>query len=318
MRQVLSALAVVLLGAPVAAPRPATAQQTITCSSKESRYTYCRATTRGRVRLLQTLSDTDCRYGRTWGFDERGIWVDRGCRGRFEVGGSGAGWESGDWGRTIRCESERGRYERCPVDTYGDVRLARQLSRADCIPGRTWGYQRREIWVTDGCRAEFEVGYGDVEWDGGARRLTCESNDNRYRRCRATTYGSVRIVRQLSKTDCRLNRNWGYDRSGVWVDDGCRAVFDVGTAGGGSWRPLPEQWGGSGGTSSANLQQRARDACQAEARRERFTVEGVNAFRPNDDGGRLEMSLRRDGRNYRSAWCQYRSASGRATVYSGQ
>ena len=34
------------------------------------------------------------------------------------------------------------------------VQLVRQLSRAACIQGRSWGYGRNGIWVSDGCRAE--------------------------------------------------------------------------------------------------------------------------------------------------------------------
>lgn len=57
----------------------------------------------------------------------------------------------------IRCESEKNRYHQCRIDTHGYVRLSRQLSRADCIQGRTWDYDRRGIWVDDGCRGEFIV-----------------------------------------------------------------------------------------------------------------------------------------------------------------
>ena len=59
--------------------------------------------------------------------------------------------------RTIRCESKHHRYQHCPIDTHGYVRLTRQLSNADCRQGRTWDYDRRGIWVDDGCAAEFVV-----------------------------------------------------------------------------------------------------------------------------------------------------------------
>jgi hypothetical protein len=39
------------------------------------------------------------------------------------------------------------------------------------------------------------------------------------------TRGRVYVARQLSKTDCVENRNWGLNRSSIWVDGGCRAVF---------------------------------------------------------------------------------------------
>jgi hypothetical protein len=312
-------LTLLLLVAPCVAARPAAAQRTISCSSTDERYRYCAANTNGYARLVDRLSDTPCIHGRTWGFDRRGVWVDRGCRGRFEVGSSagGSGWESGDWGRSVTCESEAGRYTRCRTNTYGDVRLVRRLSKAECREGRTWGYQRNEIWVTDGCRAEFEVGVGEVDWEGSQRVVTCESNDRRYRRCRATTYGSVSIRRQLSDSDCRLNRNWGYDRSGVWVDDGCRAIFNIGqSTGGGGWRPLPDEWSGGGG-SGGSSERRAREACTEQATAERFRVDRVERTRQNADGVRVDLELRLDGYHFRDAWCQYRPANGRATVYSG-
>ena len=68
--------------------------------------------------------------------------------------------------RTITCES-RG-YDRayCSVDTRGGVRLVRQLSESRCVSGRSWGADRRGIWVSDGCRAQFAVGSSHGGWDG--------------------------------------------------------------------------------------------------------------------------------------------------------
>lgn len=62
--------------------------------------------------------------------------------------------------RTVRCESRNGRYRFCPVDTEDQVRLERQLSNVPCDLWRNWGFDRRGVWVDDGCRAEFKVGRG--------------------------------------------------------------------------------------------------------------------------------------------------------------
>ena len=35
------------------------------------------------------------------------------------------------------------------------------------------------------------------------------------------------LIKQLSETDCVLNRNWGYDAEGIWVTGGCGAEFAV-------------------------------------------------------------------------------------------
>ncbi len=63
------------------------------------------------------------------------------------------------------------------------------------------------------------------------RTVRCESDNYRYRYCRADTDNRVRLTRQLSGTDCREGRNWGYDRYGIWVDRGCAAEFRVGHGG---------------------------------------------------------------------------------------
>ena len=42
--------------------------------------------TRGGVTLLNQRSGSPCSQGSTWGYDQRGIWVDRGCRADFRLG----------------------------------------------------------------------------------------------------------------------------------------------------------------------------------------------------------------------------------------
>ena len=57
-------------------------------------------------------------------------------------------------GDVIRCESNDGRVHECATGG-GRVVLERQHSRGACIEGRSWGYGRSGIWVSQGCRAEF-------------------------------------------------------------------------------------------------------------------------------------------------------------------
>ena len=82
-RPVAAALAV-LLAAPPAFAR------TIRCESGGSRYTYCPVETYGNVTLRNELSRYSCQYGRGWGYDRHGVWVDRGCRAEFAVD---EGWD---------------------------------------------------------------------------------------------------------------------------------------------------------------------------------------------------------------------------------
>lgn len=70
------------------------------------------------------------------------------------------------YGRTIRCESRKGRTERCSVPTENRVQLVRRLG-GTCTQNRTWGYNRSAIWVSNGCRAEFAYGRGVGGGNGG-------------------------------------------------------------------------------------------------------------------------------------------------------
>jgi Protein of unknown function (DUF3011) len=60
--------------------------QTITCSSNNGKRIYCSADTSRGVRLTNQRSGSPCVQGQTWGYDRRGIWVDRGCRADFLIG----------------------------------------------------------------------------------------------------------------------------------------------------------------------------------------------------------------------------------------
>ena len=64
----------------------------LTCESISYRYRFCNADTQGRANLVRELSTGNlCRQGTGWGYDNRGIWVDRGCRGEFRYGRDSGG-----------------------------------------------------------------------------------------------------------------------------------------------------------------------------------------------------------------------------------
>ena len=58
----------------------------VTCASDHGQRKYCEADTREGVRLVRRISGAPCRLDETWGFDRRGIWVDRGCAAEFQTG----------------------------------------------------------------------------------------------------------------------------------------------------------------------------------------------------------------------------------------
>ena len=145
---------------------------------------------------------------------------------------------NGNYGNVLRCDSNDNRTQRCAADTRGGVRMVRQVSKSACVQGRTWGSDRDGIWVSQGCRAEFEVGRGNGGYGGQygpgnghnagyGQTLRCESVDSRQRRCNVNVNRGVQVIRQLSKTRCVQGQNWGWDRSGIWVTGGCRAEFSV-------------------------------------------------------------------------------------------
>jgi hypothetical protein len=46
---------------------------------------YCSANTRGGVRLTRTLNNSQCVQDSSWGYDNNGVWVDKGCSAEFEL-----------------------------------------------------------------------------------------------------------------------------------------------------------------------------------------------------------------------------------------
>ena len=59
--------------------------ETVYCESGDGQRHWCREGIGRRVRLIRQRTRSRCIRGRTWGVDQAGIWVDRGCRADFEV-----------------------------------------------------------------------------------------------------------------------------------------------------------------------------------------------------------------------------------------
>lgn len=66
-----------------------------------------------------------------------------------------------------------------------------------------------------------------------AQQVTCESKGKARTECEMNTQGEVRVVRQLSKMPCEEGVSWGLSKHAVWVENGCRAVFENVSAGAG-------------------------------------------------------------------------------------
>ncbi len=191
--------------------------EVIRCESKGNRRAFCPADTRNGINFLRQISRTSCDYN--WGYDERGIWVDNGCRAEFS---SNRDWSQPDsYGNVFVCESRNFQRNYCRAAlNQRSVILIRQISKSSCQ--NNWGYDRGGVWVTNGCRAEFGL---EDRFDRNRNEITCSSVNGQFRMCRVDTRGGVEFVRQLSRSSC--NYNWGYDQQGIWVANGCRARFRV-------------------------------------------------------------------------------------------
>ncbi len=149
-------------------------------------------------------------------------------------------------GGAIQCRSMNMREQTCSIP-WRKAELARQTSNSACIEGRTWGSRRGQVWVDRGCGGVFVEagrghggpGHGGPGHHGGGWKpgtgwdrdivLRCTSNNFRYNMCQVDTgQGSrVSLRRQLSDSRCVEGRTWGWNRAGVWVDQGCSGEFVV-------------------------------------------------------------------------------------------
>ena len=154
----------------------------------------------------------------------------------------GNDWQPGPgWDRDIdvRCSSGGYNYNMCQVDTGRGSRvyLLRQISKASCVEGRNWGWNRAGIWVDGGCEGIFRV---QRRWTGGPPagpgpgwdttiNVRCASGGYNYNMCQVDTGRGSRVYvsRQVSNTACVEGRTWGWNRAGVWVDGGCEAIFTI-------------------------------------------------------------------------------------------
>jgi hypothetical protein len=61
-------------------------QPTIACESREGQREYCPANTSAGVALVKSTGAGPCLLGKTWGYDDGGIWTSDGCSGEFVAG----------------------------------------------------------------------------------------------------------------------------------------------------------------------------------------------------------------------------------------
>jgi len=120
-------------------------------------------------------------------------------------------------------------------------------TRAIDLPGDNRRIDSVEIWYGKGNWGRRQPNlrlYGLVSTDGPGRErddrdrgdrdrnrpvqtVYCESGDMKRHWCSEGIGRRVRLISQRSEARCVQGRTWGVDRSGIWVDRGCRADFEV-------------------------------------------------------------------------------------------
>lgn len=138
---------------------------TVRCESNDGRMRTCGTELYGRIALQRQLSRTACVQGSSFGLRNGSVWVDRGCRGDFQVqlranrrgddDNDNDSDNDSDYG--VTCSSDNSRYTTCAWDARrGQPYLIERLSRQACTNGHSWGYSARTgLWVNHGCRARF-------------------------------------------------------------------------------------------------------------------------------------------------------------------
>jgi hypothetical protein len=64
----------------------------------------------------------------------------------------------------------------------------------------------------------------------GTTSLVCASRAGERQTCAADTSKGVTLVTVLGTAVCEEGKTWGYDEQGIWVSDGCSAVFSAAPA----------------------------------------------------------------------------------------
>jgi Protein of unknown function (DUF3011)/Ricin-type beta-trefoil lectin domain len=155
----------VLVGSLSTAAKPSQfVQQTMYCASDDGRRNYCNADTRNGVTLVRKRSDAACIEGRTWGYDRRGVWVDRGCRADFALGrgnNGGGGGNSGGGPSPGNYDRPNGRVIYSgPITNRGSNKVLdveRPASRDGAnVQQWEWANQANQTWDV------YDLGNGEV------------------------------------------------------------------------------------------------------------------------------------------------------------
>jgi hypothetical protein len=134
----------------------------------------------------------------------------------------------------VSCASQLFQRRECGVDTQGghivDARITQDMSNPPflCRQGDSNGFTPNSVWVNHGCSAEFEVTIQLPAPVEEREQIRCVS-DGHYVLCNSslTDIHRGRLIRQESGARCQEGDSYGFYQDAVWVDRGCRGVFEV-------------------------------------------------------------------------------------------
>jgi hypothetical protein len=150
----------------------------------------------GRARLVKQKSDSPCVEGRSWGQRGDRVWVDRGCRARFEVVRGGGGGS----GQYVECRSQNERYRECVIPRGYEGRLVSDYS-GRCREDSTWGNRNGVIWVTSGCQGRFHL--RPSSGSGGSGNANAGQQQRAEVQCRNEATRQGVTVRQVEPAQLR-------------------------------------------------------------------------------------------------------------------
>lgn len=100
---------------------PAYAQDdldTVVCESRDGEREECATDTAAGVVLLESTGTGACLLGKSWGYDDEGIWVDDGCAGTFGVASAAA--PAGQGGDSLAAEPQEEEWQTWGTYTPGE------------------------------------------------------------------------------------------------------------------------------------------------------------------------------------------------------
>ncbi len=116
----IAGVGIVAAGIGLLVPAAALAQKqpvatSILCESKAGERNVCPADTSGGVALKKSTGAAACLLGKTWGYDDAGVWVADGCSGEFQLGWSA---KAGEPAQAPTASKPATPYT--PVETWGE------------------------------------------------------------------------------------------------------------------------------------------------------------------------------------------------------